>query len=184
VVVQAHTRLDDGEPVIGANPPEPTIRAARPDSGNLIADLRERRLRMPLDHVDVASWKGQFSEKRAGGTRGHEAVDLIAPRHTPIRAVDDGRIARLFVSRAGGNTIYQFDEDERACYYYAHLERYADGLREGDRVRAGDVIGYVGTTGNAPPDTPHLHFAVFQLTADKRWWEGTAIDPFLIYAPR
>jgi murein DD-endopeptidase MepM/ murein hydrolase activator NlpD len=183
VVVRGHTGLGHAEPVIAADPPEPVIRAAKPDSGDLIADLRARELRLPLEHGDVGSWKGQFDQPRGGGTRTHEAVDLLAPRHTPVYAVDDGTIARLFVSKAGGNTIYQFDEDERACFYYAHLERYAEGLREGQKVEAGDVIGYVGTSGNAPPDTPHLHFAVFELSADKRWWEGRAIDPFLIYGP-
>ena len=78
----------------------------------------------------------------------------------------------MFVSRAGGNTIYQFDPEESLCYYYAHLERYAGGLRDGQTVARGEVIGYVGTSGNAPPDTPHLHFGVFQLNADRRWWQG------------
>jgi peptidoglycan LD-endopeptidase LytH len=119
----------------------------------------------------------QFSDKR-GSARLHEALDIIAPRNTPVKAVEDGRIARLFFSKAGGITIYQFDPSERYCYYYAHLERYADGLREDDLVRKGQVIGYVGTSGNAPKDTPHLHFAIFQLTDQKRWWEGTPIDPY------
>jgi murein DD-endopeptidase MepM/ murein hydrolase activator NlpD len=113
-----------------------------------------------------------------GATRRHEAIDILAPRNTPVLAVEDGTIARLFQSKAGGITIYQFDPTGRYCYYYAHLDRYADDLREGQAVRKGQVIGYVGTTGNAPKDTPHLHFAVFRLTADKRWWEGTPIDPY------
>ena len=112
------------------------------------------------------------------GGRRHEAIDILAPRGTPVKAVEDGRIARLFFSKAGGTTIYQFDPTERFCYYYAHLDRYADGLRENDQVRRGQVIGYVGTTGNAPKNTPHLHFAVFRLNAEKRWWEGTPIDPY------
>ena len=74
--------------------------------------------------------------------------------------------------------IWQFDPSERYCYYYAHLERYADGLRDGDTVKKGQVIGYVGTSGNAPKNTPHLHFAIFKLTSDKHWWEGTPIDPY------
>jgi murein DD-endopeptidase MepM/ murein hydrolase activator NlpD len=81
-------------------------------------------------------------------------------------------------AQAGATTIYQFDPTEQYCYYYAHLERYADGLREGDKVRKGQVIGYVGTSGNAPKSTPHLHFAIFKLTAEKHWWEGTPIDPY------
>jgi murein DD-endopeptidase MepM/ murein hydrolase activator NlpD len=117
-----------------------------------------------------------FADARGG--RKHEALDILAPRNTPVKAVEDGRIARLFSSKAGGITIYQFDPSEQFCYYYAHLERYAEGLAEGDAVRKGQVIGYVGTSGNAPTDTPHLHFAIFQLTAAKRWWEGTPIDPY------
>ena len=120
-------------------------------------------LRMPLDNVDVEAMKGGFKEKR--GSRPHEAADLLAPRNTPVHAVEGGTIAKLFFSKAGGITIYQFDPAGDLIYYYAHLERYADGLHEGQTVSAGDVIGYVGTSGNAPPNTPHLHFAVFEPTA-------------------
>ena len=108
---------------------------------------------------------------------------MLAPRNTPVRAVDDGKIAKLFLSRAGGNTIYQFDPSERFCYYYAHLDHYAAGLHDGQLVAKGEVIGYVGTTGNAPPETPHLHLAILKLGDDKRWWKGTAIDPFLVFRP-
>src|SRR5207253_3174449 len=110
-----------------------------------------------------------FDERRDG--RLHEAVDILAPRNTPVQAVEEGMIAKLFYSKAGGNTVYQFDPTQQFCYYYAHLERYAEGLRDGQRVARGDVIGFVGTSGNAPPGTPHLHFAIFELAADHRWWE-------------
>ena len=100
------------------------------------------------------------------------------PRNTPVVAVEDGTVAKLFDSKAGGLTIYQFDPGQQYSYYYAHLDRYADGLKEGDRVRRGQVLGYVGTSGNAPKNTPHLHFAVYRLTAEKHWWEGTPIDPY------
>jgi murein DD-endopeptidase MepM/ murein hydrolase activator NlpD len=92
--------------------------------------------------------------------------------------VQDGTIAKLFSSRQGGLTIYQFDPTGRLCYYYAHLERYAYNLHDGDAVAKGQVIGYVGTSGNAPPSTPHLHFAVFDLGDERRWWKGRAVDPF------
>jgi murein DD-endopeptidase MepM/ murein hydrolase activator NlpD len=141
-------------------------------------------LRMPLDGVKVDAMKGGFYEKRAGGSRGHEAVDLLAPRNTPIHAVEDGTIAKLFTSKAGGLTIYQFDPPGRLVYYYAHLQRYADGIHEGQAVAKGDVIGYVGTSGNAPPDTPHLHFAVFQTNGNKQWWKGMPIDPYPIFRDR
>ena len=114
--------------------------------------------------MDADDLKGHFAERRGGGSRGHEAIDILAPRHTPVVAVEDGTIAKLFNSKAGGITVYQFDPTEQFCYYYAHLQRYATGLRDGQKVSKGEVIGYVGTTGNAPPNTPHLHFAIFQLT--------------------
>ena len=105
----------------------------------------------------------------------------MAARNTPVMAVEDGSLAKLFVSALGGNTIYQFDPSGTYAYYYAHLERYADGIHEGDQLRRGQVIGYVGTSGNAPPQSPHLHFAIFRLTPDKQWWKGTALDPYLVF---
>jgi len=146
-----------------------------------IAELRRHHLRLPIEGVDVDAMESGFGERRGGGERGHEAVDILAPRHTPVHAVEGGRIAKLFFSKAGGTTIYQFDPTERYCYYYAHLQRYAADLREGQEVSAGDVIGYVGTSGNAPPDTPHLHFGIFELTDARRWWEGKPLDPYLVY---
>jgi peptidoglycan LD-endopeptidase LytH len=143
-------------------------------------DVAHRRLRVPIDGEDIESLKGGFSEVR-DGTRPHEAVDLLAPRNTPVHAVENGTIAKLFTSKAGGLTIYQYDPAGRLCYYYAHLERYADGLKDGQTISQGDVIGYVGTSGNAPANTPHLHFAVFELNADKHWWQGTPIDPYLVF---
>lgn len=140
-------------------------------------ELEDRDLEIPVEGVRPDQLTRQFSEKR-GSTRMHEAIDILAPRNTPVKAVEDGRVARLFYSKAGGITIYQYDPSEKYCYYYAHLERYADGLREGDYVRKGQVIGYVGTSGNAPKNTPHLHFAIFELTEQKRWWEGTPLDPY------
>jgi murein DD-endopeptidase MepM/ murein hydrolase activator NlpD len=140
-------------------------------------ELEDRDLEIPVEGVGPDQLTRTFDDKR-GATRRHEAIDILAPRNTPVRAVEDGTIARLFQSKAGGITVYQFDPTERYCYYYAHLERYATGLREGDRLRKGQVIGYVGTSGNAPKETPHLHFAVFRLTGQKRWWEGTPIDPY------
>jgi murein DD-endopeptidase MepM/ murein hydrolase activator NlpD len=138
-----------------------------------------RNLRVPIDGSDVDSWKGGFEERR--GSRPHEAVDILAPRNTPVHAVTDGTIAKLFVSKLGGNTIYQIDPSGQLEYYYAHLERYADGLRDGQTVSKGDIIGYVGTTGNAPPNTPHLHFGVFQLDESRRWWQGKPLDPYEVF---
>jgi murein DD-endopeptidase MepM/ murein hydrolase activator NlpD len=139
--------------------------------------LADRNLEIPVQGIKRDHLVRSFHDER-GNNREHEAIDILAPRNTPVVAVEDGTIAKLFLSKAGGNTVYQFDPAGEYCYYYAHLERYADGLREGDHVSRGDVIGYVGTSGNAPKNTPHLHFAVFRLTPEKHWWEGTALDPY------
>ena len=119
-----------------------------------------------------------FNERREGDTRGHEAIDIPAKAGTPVLAVDDGRIAKLFLSKPGGITVYQFDSADRFTYYYAHLERYAPGLAEGQQVHRGDVIGYVGATGNASADAPHLHFAIFRLGPEQQWWKGEPVNPF------
>ncbi|HET7218665.1 MAG TPA: M23 family metallopeptidase [Vicinamibacterales bacterium] len=153
--------------VIGANPSSPR-------------ELEERDLLIPVEGVKADQLTRQFTDER-GGNRRHEALDILAPRDTPVRAVEDGTIARLFFSNAGGITLYQFDPSTTFCYYYAHLERYADGLREGQTVKKGQLLGYVGTSGNAPKNTPHLHFAIFRLTAEKHWWEGTPIDPYDVF---
>jgi murein DD-endopeptidase MepM/ murein hydrolase activator NlpD len=157
--------------------PPPVVPATRigPAPGSA-GDLEHRDLLMPVDGVRPDQLTRQFADERGG--RRHEAIDILAPRNSPVRAVDDGTVARLFLSKAGGITVYQFDRAKEFCYYYAHLERYADGLREGQAVRKGQTLGYVGTSGNAPKNTPHLHFAIFRLTEAKRWWEGTAIDPY------
>jgi murein DD-endopeptidase MepM/ murein hydrolase activator NlpD len=172
--------VDDDAPVLesqvgeagSSDGPDPTPSLGPPPA----AELKDRDLTLPVDGVTPDQLVRSFDERR--GARRHEAMDILAPMGTPVKAVENGRIARLFNSKAGGITIYQFDPTERYCYYYAHLQRYADGLRENDAVRQGQVIGYVGVSGNAPKDTPHLHFAIFRLTTEKRWWEGTALDPF------
>jgi murein DD-endopeptidase MepM/ murein hydrolase activator NlpD len=151
-----------------------------PSESDATAHLRRQNLHLPVAGIAVDDLHSSFTEKR-GGSRQHEAIDILAPRNTPVHAVDDGCIARLFESKAGGITLYQFDPTLTYTYYYAHLERYADEIEEGDALRRGQVIGYVGTSGNAPPGTPHLHFAVFIMGPEKRWWQGTPIDPYEIW---
>jgi murein DD-endopeptidase MepM/ murein hydrolase activator NlpD len=133
-----------------------------------------------VDGIPASALVSSFSDAR-GSSRKHEAIDILAPRGTNVLAVEDGTIAKLFTSAAGGLTIYEFDPSNRYVYYYAHLDHYAWGLKEGAEVKRGDVIGYVGTTGNAPENTPHLHFAISRLGADHRWWEGTPLDPYLVW---
>jgi len=156
------------------------VPAAKPTSGPELSVQKPApedrpKLQMPIAGVDPKKLHDTFEEGRVGHT--HEALDIAAPRGTPVVAVGDGAIAKLFTSKQGGLTVYQFDSTEQFCYYYAHLDGYAPGVTEGMKVRTGDVLGYVGTTGNAPPNAPHLHLAVFRLGPDKKWWQGTAIDP-------
>jgi murein DD-endopeptidase MepM/ murein hydrolase activator NlpD len=131
--------------------------------------------------ADPKRLRDDFADPRAG--RAHEALDILAPRGSAVVAVDEGVVQKLFESVRGGLSVYQFDPAGAYCYYYAHLDRYADGLHEGQTLRRGDVIGYVGTTGNAPPDTPHLHFAIFKLEPEKQWWKGAALNPYPLWAP-
>jgi murein DD-endopeptidase MepM/ murein hydrolase activator NlpD len=162
--------------------PPPDLRPQEIPDVSDFARLRSRGLRLPVEGFDVRGLRDNFAEKR--GARVHEAIDLLSPRGTPVIAVDDGVVKKLFTSAAGGFTVYQFDPGETYAYYYAHLDRYADGLVEGKVLKKGDRVGYVGTTGNAPPGTPHLHFTIFKLGADKRWWEGTPINPYPLWALR
>jgi murein DD-endopeptidase MepM/ murein hydrolase activator NlpD len=159
-------------PQIDAPPPQ----ASPPPDLNDFQRLKARSIALPVEGFDRRQLRDNFAEMR--GNRVHEAIDLPAPRGTPVVAVDDGTIKKLFTSVAGGLTVYEFDPSSTYAYYYAHLDRYAEGLKEGAAVKKGDRIGYVGTTGNAPPNTPHLHFTIFRLGPEKRWWEGAPINPY------
>lgn len=133
---------------------------------------------LPIDGLSSRDLHDSFNDRR--GLERHEAIDIMEPRGTPVRAVVDGTIARLFLSKAGGNTIYLFDNQGIYCYYYAHLDHYAAGLAEHQHISAGDVLAYVGSTGNASANAPHLHFTIFELGKEKQWWKGTAINPYPI----
>lgn len=163
-----------------AAPGEATISANTVIRGSDLESLRARALAIPVRGLDSGDLVSSFYDARGGGRR-HQAIDLLAPRGTDVLAVEDGKIARLLTSAAGGLSLYQLDGAETFVYYYAHLDSYAPGLKEGARVRKGEVLGAVGTTGNAPKGTPHLHFAISKLDPDKRWWGGTALDPFLVW---
>jgi murein DD-endopeptidase MepM/ murein hydrolase activator NlpD len=130
----------------------------------------------PIRGLTLANLRDTFKEIHNG--QRHEAVDIPEPRGTPVRAVVSGTVRKLFLSKPGGNTIYQFDEMGVYCYYYAHLAGYREGLREGLRIRSGEIIGFVGSTGNADSRAPHLHFAIFELGPERLWWQGKAVDPY------
>jgi murein DD-endopeptidase MepM/ murein hydrolase activator NlpD len=130
----------------------------------------------PIGGLALAKLRDMFEEVHNGHR--HEAIDIMEPRGTPVHAVVSRTVRKLFLSKPGGNTIYQFDEMGVYCYYYAPLDRYAEWLREGMQVERGGVIGFVGSTGNADPGTPHLPFAIFELGPERLWWRGKAIDPY------
>jgi len=102
----------------------------------------------------------------------------MAAHNTPVLAAADGAVIRLFHSDRGGITIYQRDSDGKTIYYYAHLDHYADNLAEGHFAHRGDVIGYVGDTGNAGTGNYHLHFAIWVAPDDKHFWNGININPY------
>ncbi len=142
--------------------------------------LTSRGLAIPVPGISGAQLNDTYSDKR--GNKSHEALDIAAPTGTAVHAVEDGVIAKLFNSQRGGITVYQFDPSRRFAYYYAHLDSYAPGLREGQRVKRCQLLGYVGTTGNSAADAPHLHFAIFKLERQPRWWRGAPINPFAVYS--
>lgn len=176
---QAAVPAAPAPPVAAAAPPQPAApwpSVRNPGDVQGAQLLAQRPLLVPVVGIAPAGLSDNFEQSR--GPRRHEAIDILAPTGTPVVAVDDGRITKLFTSKPGGLTVYQYDPDGRLAYYYAHLQRYAEGLREGQVVRAGDVIGYVGSTGNADPGAPHLHFAVFRLGTPPKWWQGEAVNPY------
>lgn len=132
---------------------------------------------VPVAGIAANQLADTFTDAR-GADRVHDAIDIMAPEGTPVFAVADGSVEKLFDSKQGGLTLYQFEPSGRYVYYYAHLQRYAPGMVEKKTLRQGEVIGYVGHTGNASPEGPHLHFAIQQLGPDKHWSKGTAINPY------
>jgi murein DD-endopeptidase MepM/ murein hydrolase activator NlpD len=141
--------------------------------------LRSRRLLLPVAGIRPDQLTDSFDEPR-DGTRRHRAIDILAPRGTPVLAADDGRVLRVSWNSAGGNTVYATDLESRVVYYYAHLDHYHEPIAAGMALAKGDTIGFVGTTGNAPKDIPHLHFQVMRMPHDGKYWNGEPINPFSI----
>lgn len=186
-------RRDADEPVAVARPAAPPVVAAAapvkpaatprvdapaatavPPSG---AAEVPAGLLLPVQGIQPSQLRDTFTDARSEG-RVHDAIDIMADAGTPVLAVADGTVEKLFDSERGGLTIYQFEPSGRWCYYYAHLQRYADGLAEKRVIKRGEVIGYVGSTGNASADAPHLHFEVHVLGPEKQWWKGESINPY------
>ena len=162
--VPADTSATPPAPDAGGSTPAPT-------SGAVGALL------LPVQGVGADQLQDTFTDARSEG-RVHDAIDILAPNGTPVLAVADGTVEKLFDSVRGGLTVYQFEPSGRYCYYYAHLDRYADGLAEKKTIKRGEVIGYVGSTGNASPEAPHLHFEIHVLGPEKQWWKGESINPY------
>lgn len=156
--------------------PQPERAPALPTSAEL-EYLRDRQLVVPVAGVDMARVRDSFDAGRSGGRR-HHALDILAPRGTPVLAADDGSVLRLSRNHLGGITIYAIDPERRIVYYYAHLDHYREPLAVGMRLTKGDTIGFVGTTGDAPKNVPHLHFQIMLWPADGKYWEGEPIDPW------
>ncbi|WP_420143217.1 M23 family metallopeptidase [Sphingobium sp.] len=135
-------------------------------------------LLIPVEGIAGSALTDSFAQARASGARPHDAIDIMAARGRAVLAAADGRVEKLFWSADGGRTIYQRSSDGRWIYYYAHLDGYAPGLHEGQSVRRGQRIGIVGSTGNADPAAPHLHFAVHGMQPGEPWHGGRAINPY------
>jgi len=168
------------EPVrapIPAVTPVAPVAATDTTPGAVSPALGASGLLIPVQGKTQADLADTFTDARSQG-RLHDAIDIMAQAGTPVLAVADGYVEKLFTSERGGLTLYQFEPSGKYAYYYAHLERYAPGLEEKQSLKRGQVIGYVGSTGNASPNAPHLHFAIFVLGPERRWWEGTAINPY------
>jgi murein DD-endopeptidase MepM/ murein hydrolase activator NlpD len=144
------------------------------------ASLRERGLLVPVKGISASQIPDSYDAPR-DGARVHNAQDILAKRGTPVLAADDGTILHVGENSLGGKVIWTADPSRRFAYYYAHLDHYAKGLRDGQQISRGEVLGYVGTTGNAPKDTPHLHFQVVRIVSGKRYSEGPPLNPLPLF---
>jgi murein DD-endopeptidase MepM/ murein hydrolase activator NlpD len=161
--------------VPGDAPPFAPHAARSADAGPLL---------IPVEGVPPSALTDTFTQSRAGGARAHDAIDILAARGRAVLAAGDGRVEKLFWSEAGGRTLYQRSRDGRTLYYYAHLDSYAPGLHEGQALRRGQRIATVGSTGNADPAAPHLHFAVHAMQPGDPWYGGRPVNPYPLLARR
>ena len=164
-----------GTPLPPSESPTPT-----PEPANFVGRLN---LIVPVAGVRPDQLLDTYSDARSEG-RTHDAIDIPAAAETPVLAAADGKIIKLFQSERGGTTIYQLSANQEMIFYYAHLSHYAEGLAEGNVVKQGEVIAYVGDTGNAGAGNYHLHFSITLVTDPKRYWEGTNINPYSLLQNR
>lgn len=157
-------------------PPSLSTVAAVPSDATAVAHIGA--LYFPVAAGDSMRLDDSFDASRDGGARRHRAIDILAPRGTPVLSAGDGRILRLSSSPKGGITVYASDLEDRFVYYYAHLDRYHPSVYAGKPLMRGDTLGYVGTTGNSPKDVPHLHFQIMRMPADRKYWNGEPLNPY------
>jgi peptidoglycan LD-endopeptidase LytH len=173
----------------GQDGPKPAASPAAPGAGTPVisapaasSPAPSGALAIPVQGVAASALHDDWAEPRGDGTRVHHAIDILAATGTPVLAAADGRIEKLFQSRLGGTTIYERSADGGTVYYYAHLDRYAPTLVEGQSVRRGEVIAAVGATGDADPGAPHLHFEIHRMAPDQPWWQGEETNPYPLLA--
>lgn len=154
-------------------PPMPAPASAARASGLLV----------PVQGVAPSQLVDTWAQARSGG-RTHDAIDIMAPRGTPVLAAAPGKVEKLFQSKLGGTTLYERSADGSTIYYYAHLDSYAPGVTEGVTLAQGQTLGFVGSTGDADPSAPHLHFAVMRMAPGEPWWKGQAVDPYPLLGGR
>ena len=158
-------------------PPDPTVSKVSRAAGVGDSALPDNVLVVPVANVRREDLIDTFTQARAQN-RPHDAIDIMAPRGAPVVAAAAGTVDKLFLSKPGGKTIYIRSPDRLRIYYYAHLDSYRTGLSEHQLVAPGDLLGTVGSTGNADPSAPHLHFAVHKMRADEKWYEGQPVNPY------
>ena len=160
----------------------PSVSSARPASASSASSASAfagRAMLVPVAGIEAEQLVDTFADARGGGSRSHQALDIPAPAGTAVLAAGPGIVEKLFLSDEGGNTVYVRSADRRTLHYYAHLQDYAAGLREGQQVERGQRLGSVGSSGNADPAAPHLHFAILSVEPDADWWEpGRPINPY------
>jgi murein DD-endopeptidase MepM/ murein hydrolase activator NlpD len=176
------TRTSKPDPSRVEKPTGEPPRVAPPELTTTVTDadldyLSARDLLIPVANVTASQLRDTFSQARSEG-RQHDAIDIMAPQGTPVLATTNGTVIKLFQSDRGGVTLYELDRSGRYVYYYAHLMSYAEGVAEGSQLRRGDVIAYVGDTGNAGAGKHHLHFAISKLTSPHQWSGGDPINPY------
>lgn len=180
--VQTSVAAQDTSPSISDVPAVSEMSPVAQNSDPSLLVLRNE-LMIPVAGVVAGELRDTFTDARSNG-RVHDAIDIPAPRNTPVLSATNGRVLKLFTSKAGGLMVYAADSSERFILLYAHLDAYAPGLADGARLTRGQTIGFVGTTGNAPPNLPHLHFGIDRAVDVSRWWQGTPVNPYPLLKTR